>query len=217
MKIVAFVGNSGSGKTRLITRLVTELEKRGLSIAVIKHCGRGFEIGGRDKDSSKFLAAGADGVALVSDGQWAVVRRRGKEASFSGLARSEFKTADIVLVEGGRRDKSLKKVEIIRRGVSAGVKTRGRELAAVVADSPLSGGMRVFHPDSIAEIAAWLEGGIEMEKSSVILKVDGKSIPMNPFVQKIFVNTILGMVRSLDKVKDNPREIRITIKKEVLG
>jgi hypothetical protein len=66
-------------------------------------------------------------------------------------------------------------------------------------------------------VAEWLKGGVSMEKTPVILEVDGKSIPMNPFVQKIFINTILGMVRSLDKVKENAQRFQITIQREVKG
>ncbi len=62
-----------------------------------------------------------------------------------------------------------------------------------------------------------LEGGVSVKKAPIILKVDGESIPMNPFVQKIFVNTILGMVRSLDKVKENAGRIQIIIQREVKG
>jgi hypothetical protein len=56
-----------------------------------------------------------------------------------------------------------------------------------------------------------------MKKPLVILELDGEAVPINPFVQKIFLNTLTGMVRSLDKVKENPREIRLTIVKEVQG
>jgi len=53
-----------------------------------------------------------------------------------------------------------------------------------------------------------------MKKDRIILEVDGASVPMNAFVQKIFVNTILGLVRSLNKVKKNPRQILIAVMKE---
>ena len=56
-----------------------------------------------------------------------------------------------------------------------------------------------------------------MEKTPIILEVDGESIPMNLFVQKIFINTILGMVRSLDKVKENAQRFQIIIQREVKG
>jgi molybdopterin-guanine dinucleotide biosynthesis protein B len=164
MKIIAFVGDSGSGKTRLIKRLVPELKKRGMSVAVIKHCGQGFELGGKDKDSSKFLAAGADGVALVSPERQAVIKKGEKGISFSALARDSFRTADIVLVEGGRKDKKLKKIEVLRRGMSEGIKSSGRELAAVVADFQVACQAPVFHPRQLKKIADWMEGGLSWKR-----------------------------------------------------
>jgi molybdopterin-guanine dinucleotide biosynthesis protein B len=159
MKIIAFVGNSGSGKTRLIRRLVPELKKRGLSVAVIKHCGHGFDLGGEEKDSSQFLASGADGVALLSPERTAIIQRNGNEMNFRALARDSFPTADMVLVEGGRKDQGLKKIEVLRRGVSDGVQTSAQELAAVVADFDVRCQAPVFHPENVAKIADWLEGG----------------------------------------------------------
>jgi molybdopterin-guanine dinucleotide biosynthesis protein B len=158
MKVIAIVGRSGSGKTRLISRLVPELRKRGLSVGVIKHCSRGFDLGGPEKDSSIYFAAGADGVGLASPGRWAVIRRGKPEPSFRALARKAFREMDIVLVEGGRRDPGLKKIEVIGPGKARRPESRPRELAAVVAGNRLHCGVPVFHPDHIAEIAAWLEG-----------------------------------------------------------
>jgi|APFre7841882590_1041340.scaffolds.fasta_scaffold409272_1 hypothetical protein len=54
-----------------------------------------------------------------------------------------------------------------------------------------------------------------MEKMNVILECDGKIVPLNLFVQKFLGNAILGMVGSLDKVKKNPKQVYIAIKKEV--
>ena len=164
MKIIAFVGDSGSGKTRLIKRLVPELKKRGISVAVIKHCTHGFDMGGKDKDSSKFLAAGADGVVLVSPARQAVIKKNGRVSSFAALARDSFRTADIVLVEGGRKDKKLKKIEVLRRGKSEGIKSSRRELAAVVADFQVAGRAPVFHPRQLKKIADWLEGGLPWKR-----------------------------------------------------
>jgi hypothetical protein len=56
-----------------------------------------------------------------------------------------------------------------------------------------------------------------MKNKSIVLKVEGKAVPMNPFVRKVFVNTIEGLVRSLDKVAKNPRKIQIVISKEDKG
>lgn len=157
MKIIAFVGASESGKTRLIARLVPELKRRGLTVAVVKHCGHGFDLGAPSKDSSKFLAAGAAGVALAGPDRTAVVRPLGPRGGLGALARKEFAGADIVLVEGGKSDRALRKIEVLRPGVSEGIRTPPDELAAIVADRPVAGaGVPLFSPDRVDEIADWL-------------------------------------------------------------
>jgi molybdopterin-guanine dinucleotide biosynthesis protein B len=159
MKIIAFVGSSGCGKTRLIALLIPELKRRGLAVAVVKHCGHGFDLNGPDKDSSKFLAAGADGVALAGPDRTAVVRPAGRGMSLGALARREFAGADIVLVEGGKSDPALRKIEVLRPGVSKGLMIPPEELAAIVADRPIAGaGVPHFSPDQVVEIADWLAG-----------------------------------------------------------
>jgi molybdopterin-guanine dinucleotide biosynthesis adapter protein len=168
MKIFAFVGASESGKTRLIARLVPELKRRGWAVAVVKHCGHGFDFGGPDKDSSKFLAAGAEGVALAGPDRTAVIRdnrvvrnnRVGPRSPRSGLgalARKEFAGADIVLVEGGKSDRALRKIEVLRSGIPDGLRTPPAELAAIVADRPVAGAaVPLFSPERVGEIADWL-------------------------------------------------------------
>jgi molybdopterin-guanine dinucleotide biosynthesis protein B len=176
MKIIAFVGPSESGKTRLIARLIPELKRRGLAVAVVKHCGHGFDLGAPDKDSSKFLASGADGVALAGPDGTAVIRdnRVGRAdrvvcdnqvgfadrvVGLGALARKEFGGADIVLVEGGKSDPALRKIEVLRSGVSESLRTPPNELAAIVADGPVAGAdVPLFSPDRVDEIADWLSG-----------------------------------------------------------
>jgi len=46
---------------------------------------------------------------------------------------------------------------------------------------------------------------------SLKLRVDGKEIPLNEFVEKILSGTIVGAVASLKGVKDNWEKIEIEI------
>jgi hypothetical protein len=79
-------------------------------------------------------------------------------------------------------------------------------------------GMPARCPGRAAKSAAdGRRGESSMKEASIVLNVDDKDIPLNPFVRKIMTNTIEGMVRSLDNVAKNPREIRVTITKEVKG
>jgi hypothetical protein len=48
---------------------------------------------------------------------------------------------------------------------------------------------------------------------SIKLKVDGKEVPLNEFVEKILGGTITGAVTSLRGIKDDWEKIEIEIKK----
>ncbi len=45
----------------------------------------------------------------------------------------------------------------------------------------------------------------------VVLDIDGTSIPLNNFVQKIITNIVVGVVTSLDGIKENPQHITLTV------
>jgi molybdopterin-guanine dinucleotide biosynthesis protein B len=49
--IVSFVGNSNTGKTTLIEKVIPELKKLGYRVAVVKHAHHGFEMDQPGKDS----------------------------------------------------------------------------------------------------------------------------------------------------------------------
>jgi len=50
------------------------------------------------------------------------------------------------------------------------------------------------------------------EEITVEIKVDGRNIPLNRFVQKIISNVVVGMVNSLRDV-DNWKGATVTVKK----
>gem|GEM_PF-919759 len=53
---------------------------------------------------------------------------------------------------------------------------------------------------------------MKAEDAKIELRVDGKTIPMNRFVQKIVTNIVVGILSSLRNV-DNWREATVTLKK----
>jgi molybdopterin-guanine dinucleotide biosynthesis protein B len=211
MKAFSFMGSSGSGKTRLIGRLIPELKKRGHAVAVLKHCAHGFSLDPRGKDSRRFFEAGADGVALVSPDMTAVIQKDGKKADFKTLARVYFKDIDILLVEGGRAKKDFRKIEVLRDGERPRQKRSAEELIAIVADHHVKGDRPVFLHSQIKEICRFLESQPEEEEPSVLLDVDGTSIPLNAFVQRVSVNMLVGLVKSLRGVAENPKRITLAV------
>jgi len=211
MDIFAIIGDSNSGKTRLIRQLVPELKRRGYSVAVIKRCARGFKFDLEGKDSWEFLEAGADGVALISPDRLAVLQRKADKVNSFIVAAEYFRDVDIIFVEGGRKERGLKKIEVLRKEATEKVKSPLEELIAVVSDEKVALNKPVYHHDQIGEIADFLESSLKYRESHVVLNIDGTSIPVNPFVQKIFKNVVLGMVTSLDGVQKNPEHITLSV------
>ena len=211
MRIYAIVGASHSGKTRLIQRLIPELKRRGRSVAVIKHCPEKFDLDVEGKDSWQFTQAGAEGVALRSPHRVAVLQNAVDGLDARILAERYFPDVDIVLAEGGRQDKHLKKIEVLRKGFSEEITSPSEELIAVVADMDVAVDKPIYHPDDISDIADFLDRGVEGTRTRVRLRVDGASVPLNAFVHRIFENIVLGMIGSLKGVMETPQRIILSI------
>lgn len=214
MKVVAVVGNSNTGKTRLIAKLIPELKQRGYSVAVVKHCSKGFTLSPEGKDSWRFNEAGSDAVSMIGPDRLALIRRDTSNPYPSAVAAEYFKECDIVLVEGGRREKRLEKIQVLRKGVAEEVDCPIEELLAVVSDMEVTVDKPVYHPDRISEIADVVEGRIEATSSQVSLSIDGSPVRLNEFVQKIYTHTVLGMIESLNGIKENPERITLSLVKK---
>jgi molybdopterin-guanine dinucleotide biosynthesis protein B len=156
MRIVALVGPSGSGKTRMVMRLVGEFNRRGLKTGVIKHCRHGFELDPEAKDSRRFWDAGADGVALLAPDKWALLQRCPTEIRSTEVAARLFSDQDVVLVEGGKQERGIRKIAVRRPGSGEDLSVDPPELAAVISEEDLPGDTPVFHPDQVPEIADFI-------------------------------------------------------------
>ena len=97
-KIVSVCGVKNSGKTTLLTRLVKELTKRGVKVAVIKHDGHDFICDIEGSDTDRLKKAGAYGTAIFSDYRIAVHKTgtKEKEKELFGM----FPEADLIFLEG---------------------------------------------------------------------------------------------------------------------
>ena len=183
-------------------------------MAIIKHCAHGFELDTDGKDSWNFIEAGADAVSMTSPEQLGVLIHNQDQPSPESIAVKHFERPDIVLVEGFKGDKTIKKIEVLKKGISEKIESLPEELFAVVSDFDVDTDKSVFRPDQISQIADKIQSSVIKRKSSIALHIDGDSIPMNDFVQKIFTNAILGMIRSLEGITENPERITVSLFKE---
>ena len=213
MKIVAVVGFSGSGKTRLVVRLIRELTGRGLRVSALKRCSHDFSLDTEGKDTAAFSAAGADGVAMISPEGWAAIGKATAVPDAASLAARLFPDADVVLVEGGKDVRGTPKIEVLMGGVPGTPVSRPEELIAIVTDLPVPGGAAapVFGPDDVSGIADLILSLEEAKMADITLEVDGREVNMNPFVRTFIERTVLGMVTSLSGIDPEPRKITLVI------
>jgi molybdopterin-guanine dinucleotide biosynthesis protein MobB len=98
--IVSFVGNSNTGKTTLIEKVIPELKKLGYRVAVVKHAHHGFEMDQPGKDSWRFAQAGSDLVVIASPQKIVLIEQTDKELYLDKLIPRIADKVDVILTEG---------------------------------------------------------------------------------------------------------------------
>jgi molybdopterin-guanine dinucleotide biosynthesis protein B len=157
------------------------------------------------------MEAGSDSVCMYSPDGMAVFQQKKTELDIKKISRKYLKRSDIILVEGAKSDKELKKIEVLRKGFSEKISCSPEELIAVVSDFDAGKDIPVFHPEDIEKIADFMENYPNEKEPELWLDIDDVSIPMNPFVQKIFSNTLMGMIRSLEGIPEDPECITLSL------
>ncbi len=113
MKVVAFAGDSGSGKTTAIAALIRHFVSAGQSVGAIKHTHHPINEEDRG-DTATFRRAGAEPVILASAGEAVLFSGEARQRiTFNdprGLLR-HFDT-DIVLIEGFKTLDAWPRVEL---------------------------------------------------------------------------------------------------------
>lgn len=106
--VVSFVGNSNSGKTMLLEKVIRELKAISCRVAVIKHSHHDFQADRPGKDSWRFAQAGSDAVVLSSPNRIAMVQQVDEELSMSHITAWFVGKMDIILTEGYKKGAAAK-------------------------------------------------------------------------------------------------------------
>jgi molybdopterin-guanine dinucleotide biosynthesis protein B len=210
--IISIVGKSDSGKTTLIEKLVPELTQRGYRVATVKHDVHGFEVDREGKDSWRHKQAGAHTVVISSPKKVALIRDVEKDLTLEEIREKLIQDVDLILSEGYKKDVQPK-IEIFRKEKHKELLcTKEDNLIAIVSDKKFRVGVSCFFLDDIRGVADFIEKKyLQSEREGeVSLKVDGKRIPMTPFVKGFVTSTIKGMLTSL-KGCEKPDRIEIHI------
>lgn len=111
---IGISGQSGTGKTLLIERLVPRLMRRGLRVAVVKQCTHCIEVDRTGKDSDRIFQAGAD---VLAAGPAEAFARFHESSMPPPRAIGRLTGAcDLCLVEG-YRGQSLPRIQVVGEGV----------------------------------------------------------------------------------------------------
>ncbi|RLI74885.1 molybdopterin-guanine dinucleotide biosynthesis protein B [Archaeoglobales archaeon] len=132
--ILSVVGDSKSGKTTIVTKLVSTLKSKGLRVAVVKHT-HGFEIDKEGKDSWKIYESGAD-VIISSKDKLALIRRQDKE-DFDEICYRYLRDYDVVITEGFN-DAGKDRIVVLNSKSNLERYKKGK-IIAVVSDTPING------------------------------------------------------------------------------
>lgn len=210
--IVSIVGKSDSGKTTFIEKLLPELTRRGYRIATVKHDIHGFEVDREGKDSWRHKQAGAHTVIISSPQKVALIRDVEKDLRLDEIRDKLVQDVDLILSEGYKKDVQPK-IEIFRTEKHKELLcTKEDNLVAIVSDKPFDIGVSCFFLDDMKGVADFIEKKFLKSKKEepVSLKVNGKMIPLKPFIRDFLANSIKGMIGSL-KGCEKPKKIEIQI------
>jgi len=157
--VLGVAGWKNSGKTTLVERLVSELTRRGLRVATIKHAHHDAEVDREGTDSFRHREAGAVEVALVTGARWAIVHElRGEAEPLLGHILQRLSPCDLVLVEGYKRE-NIPKIEVRRRAAARDepMAPGDNNVIAIAADHPIAAtSLPIFGIDDIPQIADFI-------------------------------------------------------------
>ena len=157
--IVAF---SGTGKTTLLVKLVSELKSRGLRIAVIKHDAHEFDIDHEGKDSWRFSRAGADVTVVVSGTKAAMVENRPVPVE---ILLERITDVDIILTEGYKTG-PWPKIAVRRGAAENKSRVPVEACIAVVTDLPDDTGVPCFSLDDVAGLCDFILNDMKTDKAT---------------------------------------------------
>lgn len=208
--IVCFVGKSGAGKTTFLEKLIAELVDRGYRVGVIKHDVHGFEIDQPGKDTWRLRASGACRVVISSPQRFALIGQVEQELAPAELAVRYLDDVDIVLAEGYKRG-SQPKIELCRAARSRELICAAEDLVALVSDLRFDLDLPQFDLDDAAGVADLLVArfiGTRVDQG-VSLQVDGRQVPLKPFIQTMLAGVVRAILASLKEAQGRKVDLRL--------
>ncbi len=152
--VVAIVGESDSGKTTVVVKVVAELVARGYRVATIKHHPHDFDIDVPGKDSYRHAQAGAVVSMVSSPNKFALMRKVEHELTLDEIAQ-QAGDVDILIAEGFKRVAPLR-IEVSRKDRSTELINGPGDVIALVTDHATLPGVPSFGLEDAAGVADFI-------------------------------------------------------------
>jgi molybdopterin-guanine dinucleotide biosynthesis protein B len=162
--IISIVGQSGSGKTCLLEKIIQKLKYRGYNLAVIKHSSHSFDLDLPGKDSWRYMQAGADQVLIASTRKWALISKSDSELPLKNLQQL-LQGVDIILTEGYSKE-TAHKIEVLAQDSIIPL-FWGKNLIAVVGDVGIGHSVPFFDRKDYEGLVNFIEGKFLAHKKEV--------------------------------------------------
>jgi molybdopterin-guanine dinucleotide biosynthesis adapter protein len=208
--IFSFIGASGSGKTTLICQLVSHFLQQGYRVGVVKHAMTNIELDKKGKDSWLFREQGAQGVLIHAPNQTAYITDADTEDSLIESLFTKFHDFDIVFVEGHKAVPKFDKIAVLRSSINKELPDQTHSLIAIVSDFPVESDLPRFDHTTIQELSDFLIQRMDnKKKKQLYVRVNGKRIPTNPFVEEIIGNILTGALATLKGIEHPIQAIQL--------
>lgn len=214
MKIIEVAGTKNTGKTTLVTMIVSEMVKRGYTVGTIKHTHHDLDLKG--KDTWKHREAGANLVVGTSESSTSFIISEKMDLEKILKNIKTLMDLDYLVIEGfkfshypkistteARDEYTIKNVDVFNiKEEDIGPLVDLVEERTYGLISNMNCG-ECGYENCLDMAQNIVKGEISEEKckmkkfNEVELFVQDKNIPLNPFVQDIVKKGVLGMLSTL--------------------
>lgn len=215
--ILAVVGPRGAGKSELVLEIIREWSNRGGRAGVIRRLPQKAPKTQNQKEAAQLFSANGLGIAYSSKNGLVLEIPLEDELWPEITAASYFPGADLVLVESTER-LHMPTIEIYKKKLATSLITRkAKDLLVVTGDRLSSDKKRTYRKaNDITGLVDLIEArisGDEKKDLGMRLSVNGRRVPMLPFVQDIFKKTIIALISTL-KSCEQAGDIELTIRRD---
>jgi molybdopterin-guanine dinucleotide biosynthesis protein B len=214
--VIAVVGSRHSGKTATVEAIVRELTGRGYRVATAKHIhDPDFTLDTEGRDTWRHTKAGACVTIAVAAKELATIRKvNTAELSLNDITKDCEENIDVIVTEGFRgllaQDLTVPKVVTIKNKNEIDEATQAfkpilafageihgaekyKSKIPILNIAKESGKLTEIIGKRIAPIIAKRRETTE----STSIEINGKALPLNPYVQKVTRNVIIGILSTL--------------------